>query len=72
MIEESYGENIKIFKTCICIINVLMEVPMGLKKRLEQDLLCEKLRCRVKYFITKYRKTHDEEKIIKRLVAPLK
>lgn len=38
-----------------------MEVPMGLKKRLEQDLLCEKLRCRVKYFITKYRKTHDEE-----------
>ncbi|WDV47967.1 GNAT family N-acetyltransferase [Clostridiaceae bacterium M8S5] len=33
----------------------------GIKKRLEQDLLCENLRGRVKYFITKYRKAHDDE-----------
>ncbi len=33
----------------------------GIRKRLEQDLLCEKLRGRVRYFITKYRKAHDDE-----------
>ena len=33
----------------------------GIKKRLEQDLLCDKLKGRVKYFITRYRKAHDDE-----------
>lgn len=32
----------------------------GIRKRLEEDLLCEKLRGRVKYFITRYRESHDE------------
>ncbi|WP_432402125.1 SF0329 family protein [Wukongibacter sp. M2B1] len=40
----------------------------GIKKRLEKDLLCEKLRGRVKYFITKYRKAHDEESRIAILI----
>lgn len=40
----------------------------GIKKRLEQDLMCEKLRGRVKYFITKYRKSHDEESRIAILI----
>lgn len=31
------------------------------KKILEQDLLCEKLRGRVSYFLTRYRKSHDEQ-----------
>lgn len=33
----------------------------GVRKRLEEDLLCENLRGRVQYFITKYRKAHDQE-----------
>jgi len=33
----------------------------GIRKRLEQDLLSESLRGRVRYFITKYTKAHDEE-----------
>lgn len=33
----------------------------GVRKRLEEDLLCENLRGRVQYFITKYRKAHDDE-----------
>lgn len=33
----------------------------GIRKRLEEDLLCEKLRGRVKYFITRYRESHDGE-----------
>ncbi|GAU76628.1 hypothetical protein [Fusibacter sp. 3D3] len=32
----------------------------GIKKRLETDMLCPVLSGRVKYFVTKYRKTHDE------------
>lgn len=32
----------------------------GIKKRIETDMLCPALRGRVKYMITKYRKTHDE------------
>lgn len=32
----------------------------GIKKRLEQDLLCDSLKGRVKYFITKYKNSHDE------------
>ncbi|MBF4692418.1 SF0329 family protein [Fusibacter ferrireducens] len=32
----------------------------GIKKRLETDLLCPALSGRVKYFVTKYRKAHDE------------
>jgi hypothetical protein len=32
----------------------------GIRKRLEQDLLCDKLKDRVKYFITRYRESHDE------------
>lgn len=32
----------------------------GIRKRLEHDLLCEKLRGRVQYFITKYNNAHDE------------
>lgn len=39
-----------------------------IKKRLEQDLLCEKIRGRVKYFIIKYRKSHDEESRIAILI----
>lgn len=33
----------------------------SIRKQLEQDLLCEKLRGRVQYFFTHYRKSHDEE-----------
>lgn len=32
----------------------------AVRKRLEEDLLCEKLYGRVQYFITHYRKAHDE------------
>ncbi|KEH91325.1 hypothetical protein Z965_00275 [Clostridium novyi A str. BKT29909] len=32
----------------------------GIKKRLEKDLLCNSLKGRVKYFITKYKNSHDE------------
>jgi hypothetical protein len=32
----------------------------GVKKRLEEDLLCDSLKGRVKYFITKYKSSHDE------------
>lgn len=32
----------------------------GIKKRLETDLICDSLRGRVKYFITKYKNSHDE------------
>lgn len=32
----------------------------GIKKRLESDLLCDSLKGRVKYFITKYKSSHDE------------
>lgn len=30
------------------------------KKKLEQELICDKLKGRVKYFITKYKNSHDE------------
>ena len=30
------------------------------RKRLEQDLLCEALRGRVRYFATRYRRAHDQ------------
>ncbi|WP_053957257.1 SF0329 family protein [Inediibacterium massiliense] len=40
----------------------------GIQKKLEQDLLCEKLRGRVRYFITKYRKAHDDESRIAILI----
>lgn len=32
----------------------------GIKKRLEEDLVCESLKGRVRYFITKYKNSHDE------------
>lgn len=32
----------------------------GIKKKLEGDLLCDTLKGRVKYFITKYNNAHDE------------
>lgn len=32
----------------------------GIKKRLEEDLLCNSLKGRVEYFITKYKNSHDE------------
>jgi len=32
----------------------------GVRKRLEQDLLCDALKGRLKYFITKYNNAHDE------------
>lgn len=32
----------------------------GIKKRLEEDLLCASLKGRVSYFITKYNQAHDE------------
>lgn len=32
----------------------------GIRKLLEEDLLCEALRGRVQYFITKYNNAHDE------------
>jgi len=32
----------------------------GIKKRLEEDFLCDALKGRIKYFITKYKKSHDE------------
>lgn len=32
----------------------------GVKKRLEQDLLCDALKGRVRYFITEYSKAHDK------------
>lgn len=32
----------------------------GIRKRLEQDLLCDALKGRLRYFITKYKNTHDE------------
>ena len=32
----------------------------GIRKRLEEDLLCYSLKGRVQYQITKYRKSHDE------------
>jgi len=31
----------------------------GVRKRLEQDLLCDALKGRLKYFITKYNNAHD-------------
>lgn len=33
----------------------------SVRKKLEQNFLCEKLRGRVQYFFTHYRKSHDEE-----------
>lgn len=33
----------------------------SMRKELEQNFLCEKLRGRVQYFFTHYRKSHDEE-----------
>lgn len=33
----------------------------GIRKRLEKDLICDELKGRVRYFITKYRKAHDDE-----------
>lgn len=32
----------------------------GIKKRLEEDLMCDSLEGRVRYFITKYKNSHDE------------
>lgn len=32
----------------------------GIKKRLEEDLLCASPKGRVRYFITKYKNSHDE------------
>lgn len=32
----------------------------GIRKRLEEDLLCDSLKGRVRYFITKYKNSHDE------------
>lgn len=32
----------------------------GIRKRLEQDLLCDALKGRLRYFITKYKNSHDE------------
>ncbi|WP_461207300.1 SF0329 family protein [Clostridium sp. DL1XJH146] len=32
----------------------------GIKKRLEKDLMCDSLKGRIKYFITKYNNSHDE------------
>lgn len=36
----------------------------GIRKRLEQDLLCDALKGRLRYFITKYKNSHDESGII--------
>lgn len=32
----------------------------GIRKRLEEDLICDSLKGRVRYFITKYKNSHDE------------
>lgn len=32
----------------------------GIRKRLEEDLICNSLKGRVRYFITKYKNSHDE------------